>query len=117
MHKKCINVFNCDFIFLSKWFEQTALNMCINFLKKKKKAFYSQFIFTALGALPVSLQASDRDEEGTDNSRISMRIVSQDPTSPKFTLQTFTDMKNSMIAKLSLNGCFDYDVSLNMHTA
>ncbi|XP_053338504.1 cadherin-like protein 26 [Clarias gariepinus] len=61
------------------------------------------------GILPYSLKASDRDEEGKDNSRISMRIVSQYPAVPIFFLKPFVSMQNSLVSKLGFIGCFDYD--------
>lgn len=73
-------------------------------------------IIVALGQLPVSLQARDIDEQDTDNSRISMRIVSQEPALPKISLASMADIKDSMITNLVFTGCFDYDVSVNMPT-
>ncbi|KAM9444835.1 cadherin-like protein 26 isoform 2-T2 [Clarias gariepinus] len=61
------------------------------------------------GMLPLSLTANDKDEQGTDNSRISMRIVSQYPASPKFFLESVVSMQNSLVSKLGFTGCFDYD--------
>ncbi|KAF5893447.1 cadherin-like protein 26, partial [Clarias magur] len=61
------------------------------------------------GMLPLSLSASDKDEEGNDNSCISMRIVSQYPASPKFFLESFVSMQNSLVSKIGFSGCFDYD--------
>ncbi|KAK3519463.1 hypothetical protein QTP70_030627 [Hemibagrus guttatus] len=57
------------------------------------------------GELPFSLNANDRDEEGNDNSRISMRMVSQDPPLPKISLKTPDDK----FTKLEFSGCFDYE--------
>ncbi|XP_047663486.1 cadherin-like protein 26 isoform X2 [Tachysurus fulvidraco] len=57
------------------------------------------------GELPFSLHASDRDEDRNDNSRISMRIVSQTPPLPKLSLKT----PNEKFTKLEFSGCFDYD--------
>lgn len=71
----------------------------------------------ALGELPLSLQASDKDEEGNDNSRISMTIVSQEPAWPKITLKPIGSVNDSMVTKLIVTGCFDYDVSVTRHTA
>lgn len=71
--------------------------------------------FSQTGQLPFSLQAKDNDEKDTDNSRISMRIVSQEPALPKISLESL-DGKASMIGNLVFTGCFDYDVSVNMHT-
>ncbi|XP_017342265.1 cadherin-like protein 26 isoform X2 [Ictalurus punctatus] len=64
---------------------------------------------TKEGQLPVSLQARDIDEQDTDNSRISMRIVSQEPALPKISLASMADIKDSMITNLVFTGCFDYD--------
>ncbi|KAM9445354.1 cadherin-like protein 26 [Clarias gariepinus] len=61
------------------------------------------------GMLPLSLTASDKDEEGKDNSRISMRIVSQYPASPTFFLESLVSMQNSLVSKLGFTGCFNYD--------
>ncbi|XP_053499954.1 cadherin-like protein 26 [Ictalurus furcatus] len=64
---------------------------------------------TKEGRLPVSLQARDIDEKDTDNSRILMRIVSQEPALPKISLASISDIKDSMITNLVFTGCFDYD--------
>ncbi|XP_060794646.1 cadherin-like protein 26 isoform X3 [Neoarius graeffei] len=61
------------------------------------------------GQLPVSLQARDNDEENNHNSRISMRIVSQEPALPKISLESSLDGEGSMNKNLVLTGCFDYD--------
>ncbi|KAL2103636.1 hypothetical protein ACEWY4_000504 [Coilia grayii] len=58
------------------------------------------------GGLPVNLQAFDSDEDGNDNSRVTMTIISQEPASPKFILQT---VPNTKMQQLTFNGCFDYD--------
>ncbi|XP_017342268.1 cadherin-like protein 26 isoform X2 [Ictalurus punctatus] len=57
------------------------------------------------GELPLTLQASDKDEDGNDNSRISMRIVSQVPALPQISLKSI----DGKITKLVFTGCFDYD--------
>ncbi|XP_053498914.1 cadherin-like protein 26 isoform X1 [Ictalurus furcatus] len=57
------------------------------------------------GDLPLTLQVSDKDEEGNDNSRISMRIVSQVPALPQISLKSIANK----ISKLAFTGCFDYD--------
>ncbi|XP_053498917.1 cadherin-like protein 26 isoform X2 [Ictalurus furcatus] len=57
------------------------------------------------GDLPLTLQASDKDEDGNDNSRISMRIVSQVPALPQISLKSI----GGKITKLVFTGCFDYD--------
>ncbi|KAF5893448.1 cadherin-like protein 26 [Clarias magur] len=64
---------------------------------------------TKEGQLPFSLQAKDIDEQDNDNSRISMRIESQEPALPKISLVSITDGKSSMITNLIFTGCFDYD--------
>ncbi|XP_060794624.1 cadherin-like protein 26 isoform X3 [Neoarius graeffei] len=63
------------------------------------------------GQLPVSLQARDNDEENNHNSRISMRIVSQEPALPKISLESSLDGEGSMNKNLVLTGCFDYDLN------
>ncbi|KAG5281876.1 hypothetical protein AALO_G00049790 [Alosa alosa] len=60
---------------------------------------------TPEGGLPVNLQAFDIDEEGNENSRVTMTIVSQ-PTSPKFSLK---EVQNTKMQQLTFSGCFDFD--------
>ncbi|XP_047663238.1 cadherin-like protein 26 [Tachysurus fulvidraco] len=64
---------------------------------------------TKEGQLPILLRATDSDEAGNDNSRISMRIVSQEPALPKISLDTSLNEKDHRLAKLFFSGCFDYD--------
>ncbi|XP_046724929.1 cadherin-like protein 26 isoform X3 [Silurus meridionalis] len=61
------------------------------------------------GMLPFSLQASDKDEAGNDNSRISMNIKFQEPAWPVFSLKSIGNVNDSTIGKLLFTGCFDYD--------
>ncbi|XP_053338691.1 cadherin-like protein 26 isoform X1 [Clarias gariepinus] len=61
------------------------------------------------GELPFSLQASDKDEEGSENSRISMEITSQNPPSPNFSLRYLGSINDSTVTRLAFTGCFDYD--------
>uniref|UniRef100_A0A4W4DTD8 Cadherin domain-containing protein n=1 Tax=Electrophorus electricus TaxID=8005 RepID=A0A4W4DTD8_ELEEL len=68
------------------------------------------------GQLPVSLQASDIDEQNTDNSRISMRLVSQEPTQPQISLQMVQNSRRiNEVSQLVFSGCFDYD-KVNKYT-
>ncbi|XP_062397731.1 cadherin-like protein 26 isoform X2 [Sardina pilchardus] len=60
----------------------------------------------ATGGLPVNLQTFDSDEEGNDNSLVTMSVVSQEPASPKFSLQP---VPNTKMQQLTFAGCFDYD--------
>uniref|UniRef100_A0A3B4C1P3 Cadherin domain-containing protein n=1 Tax=Pygocentrus nattereri TaxID=42514 RepID=A0A3B4C1P3_PYGNA len=68
---------------------------------------------TQEGVLPVSLQAKDKDEKGNENSRITMRVVSQDPPSPVITLKPLSarGSDDNVITQLIFTGCFDYDVT------
>ncbi|XP_036447642.1 cadherin-like protein 26 [Colossoma macropomum] len=63
------------------------------------------------GVLSVSLQAKDKDEKGNENSRITMRVVSQEPPSPVITLKPLSTSAtdDNIIAQLAFTGCFDYD--------
>ncbi|XP_036447551.1 cadherin-like protein 26 [Colossoma macropomum] len=63
------------------------------------------------GVLPVSLQAKDKDEKGNENSRITMRVVSQEPASPVITLKPLSARASddNIIAQLAFTGCFDYE--------
>ncbi|KAI1892810.1 hypothetical protein AGOR_G00137350 [Albula goreensis] len=58
------------------------------------------------GKLPVSLSATDRDKEHTDNSKIAMSVVSQDPSSPPIGIEK---VPGTEIYQLNFKGCFDYD--------
>ncbi|KAI4873635.1 hypothetical protein NFI96_031467 [Prochilodus magdalenae] len=66
---------------------------------------------TKEGTLPVSLQAKDKDEKGNDNSRITMRVVSQQPASPPIALKSLSSspLDDNVISQLTFTGCFDYD--------
>ncbi|KAF7695855.1 hypothetical protein HF521_005949 [Silurus meridionalis] len=63
----------------------------------------------ALGLLPFSLHASDKDELDNDNSRISLSIVSQDPPLPKVFIESFSAVQNTITATFAFTGCFDFD--------
>lgn len=49
------------------------------------------------------------DEKDTPNSQFTMKVVSQDPASPKFTLKDLP--ATTTVKQLAFTGCFDYDVS------
>ncbi|KAF7695857.1 cadherin-like protein 26 [Silurus meridionalis] len=92
-----------------------AFNVAINDKNDNPPVFIPEVLYVKIpenvkeGQLPVSLQAKDNDEKDNDNSRIAMRIVSQEPALPKITLDSFSDLRDSMIMKLAFTGCFDYD--------
>ncbi|XP_046895960.1 cadherin-like protein 26 isoform X2 [Hypomesus transpacificus] len=58
------------------------------------------------GYLPVPLKARDADEENTDNSDITLRVVSQEPAEPKIILTT---VEGTKLTQLTFTGCFNYD--------
>ncbi|XP_048874467.1 cadherin-like protein 26 [Brienomyrus brachyistius] len=58
------------------------------------------------GLLPINIRAMDADEEDTDNSKISMRVVLQEPSSPSIGLK---HLNGTDLWQLTLTGCFDYD--------
>ncbi|XP_016106798.1 cadherin-like protein 26 [Sinocyclocheilus grahami] len=62
---------------------------------------------TPEGVLQATLQAHDNDQKDTPNSQFTMKVVSQDPASPTFTMR---DMPGTATLKqLAFTGCFDYD--------
>ncbi|KAF7210184.1 transcript variant X2 [Nothobranchius furzeri] len=60
---------------------------------------------TEEGFLPASMEVTDRDMEKTDNSKVSIRVVSQNPAEPKINVTQIDDR----MARLTFKGCFDYD--------
>uniref|UniRef100_A0A671MFR2 Cadherin-like protein 26 n=1 Tax=Sinocyclocheilus anshuiensis TaxID=1608454 RepID=A0A671MFR2_9TELE len=59
------------------------------------------------GVLQAALQAHDIDLKDTPNSQFTMKVVSQDPASPKFTLKDLPS--TTTVKQLAFTGCFDYD--------
>ncbi|XP_049921086.1 cadherin-like protein 26 [Epinephelus moara] len=55
--------------------------------------------------LPVQLLVTDIDQRNTSNSKVTIRVLSQKPDSPKISL---IQIDNRM-AQLTVEGCFDYD--------
>ncbi|XP_035378559.1 cadherin-like protein 26 [Electrophorus electricus] len=99
-----------------------AFNMAIKDKNDNAPLFSPALLITQFpenikeGQLPVSLQASDIDEQNTDNSRISMRLVSQEPTQPQISLQMVQNSRRiNEVSQLVFSGCFDYD-KVNKYT-
>ncbi|XP_058618297.1 cadherin-like protein 26 isoform X2 [Onychostoma macrolepis] len=75
--------------------------------KKKKKYKSCHWARTlSKGTVQATLQAHDNDQKDTPNSQFIMKVVSQDPASPKFTLK---DLSTTTVKQLAFTGCFDYD--------
>ncbi|KAJ8016235.1 hypothetical protein DPEC_G00005100 [Dallia pectoralis] len=71
-------------------------------------SFVTESIFENLpeGYLPVQLKPKDIDEPKTNNSKISVRVVSQEPAEPKISV---AEVEGAMMSQLTFTGCFDYD--------
>ncbi|XP_053280016.1 cadherin-2-like [Pleuronectes platessa] len=57
------------------------------------------------GILPVVLDVCDEDQEDTPNSKVTIRMLKQEPAEPTIELKQLSNRK----AQLTLKGCFDYD--------
>ncbi|TNN43108.1 Cadherin-like protein 26 [Liparis tanakae] len=60
---------------------------------------------TPEGTALLQLSVTDRDKRNTNNSLITVSIVSQDPPEPKI----YVKKMNNIMAQLNFKGCFDYD--------
>ncbi|XP_072223304.1 cadherin-like protein 26 [Leuresthes tenuis] len=60
---------------------------------------------TQEGYLPVSMEVTDKDQAETNNTKITITVLSQDPQEPKIEAHQF-DKRNT---RLRFSGCFDYD--------
>lgn len=59
---------------------------------------------------------TDRDKAGTNNSKITVSLISQEPKEPKLSVMQNYNTRATLFLK---SGCFDYDVSLSrwvLHT-
>ncbi|KAK6307759.1 hypothetical protein J4Q44_G00210300 [Coregonus suidteri] len=61
---------------------------------------------TPEGYLPVPLTARDMDQVNTQNSNISISVLSQEPAEPKINLK---EVEGTKMSQLTFTGCFDYD--------
>ena len=61
------------------------------------------------GYLPGRLEFTDKDKPETNNTRITITMLSQDPEEPKIEVHQF----DNRMAQLTFKGCFDYDVRLS----
>ncbi|XP_062248311.1 cadherin-like protein 26 [Platichthys flesus] len=57
------------------------------------------------GILPVVLDVFDKDQEDTPNSKVTIRMLNQEPAEPKIELKQLSNTR----AQLTFKGCFDYD--------
>ncbi|KAF7667191.1 hypothetical protein LDENG_00073590 [Lucifuga dentata] len=58
------------------------------------------------GYLPDSLRAFDTDQDNTSNSRITIKVVSQNPKEPQISMKQIAGTK---VGQLVFEGCFNYD--------
>ncbi|XP_017209214.1 cadherin-like protein 26 [Danio rerio] len=59
------------------------------------------------GPIQATLQAHDNDQKDTYNSEFTMRVVSQDPAVPVFSLRDMP--QTNKYKQLAFSGCFDFD--------
>ncbi|XP_029290805.1 cadherin-like protein 26 [Cottoperca gobio] len=57
------------------------------------------------GTLPLTLLATDKDQRGKPQSKITISMLSQNPKEPKIELK----QTGTMMAELTFKGCFDYE--------
>ncbi|XP_043080821.1 cadherin-like protein 26 [Puntigrus tetrazona] len=62
---------------------------------------------TPEGTVQATLHAIDIDQKDTPNSQFTMKVVSQEPASPTFTLKDLPG--TTTVKQLAFTGCFDYD--------
>ncbi|XP_018612079.2 cadherin-like protein 26 [Scleropages formosus] len=61
---------------------------------------------TKEGDLPISLSATDIDDPATQNSKYTMKILSQEPALPKIDIKL---VENTNLRQLTFKGCFNSD--------
>uniref|UniRef100_A0A3P8YLD2 Cadherin domain-containing protein n=1 Tax=Esox lucius TaxID=8010 RepID=A0A3P8YLD2_ESOLU len=72
---------------------------------------------SAEGYLPVQLKPTDIDEENTDNSKISVRVLSQEPAEPKISVKQVEGTKMSQLTFTVIVEAKDHGIPVLSSTA